>query len=68
MLFTVLCFPLPTKPCSHPADRLAEEMNLLISVDLAVLWALTRQGTPVYETLFTMNESIEKEYLFLFSE
>ena len=59
---TALCFCLPARPCSHPADELAPEMYLLTSINLA------RQATPVNETSFTMNESMEKEYLFLFSE
>ena len=58
--FIVLCFSLSAKRCSHLADRLAGEMYLLTSIDLAVLLALTSQGTPVNETSFTMNESTEK--------
>ena len=56
---TVLCFSLPARPYSHPADELAQEMYLLTSINPA------RQGIPVDETSFTMNESMEKEY-FLF--
>ena len=58
---TVLCFSLPARPCSHPADELAQKMYLLTSINLA------RQGTPVNETSFTMKESMEKEYLFLYT-
>ena len=66
--FTVLCFSLPAKLCSHPADRLAGEMYLFTSINLAVLWALTSQRTHVNETSFTMKESPGKEHLSLFSE
>ena len=64
---TVLCFPLPARPYSHPADRLAEEMYLLTSINFAVLQALTPKGTPVNETSFIPSIDA-KEYLFLFSE
>ena len=52
MHFTVLCFPLPAKLCSHPAARLAGEMYLLTSINPAVLQAFTSHGTPVNETSF----------------
>ena len=39
-------------------------MYLLTSINLAVLWALTSQGTSVNETSFTMNESTEKNIRF----
>ena len=35
--FHCLRFFLPAKPCSHPGDRMAGEMYLLTSINIAVL-------------------------------
>ena len=58
IFFDILGFSLPARPCLHPADELTEEMYLLTYVNLA------RQGTPVNETSFTVNELMEKSICF----